>query len=101
MSVIKFSHTYRKLRDCNEEIIKTARLVGVYKIYLEEEKQCFFNYDTDNGAYKLPPKGLYIMLLFLKPDGKNLFTTLRRFTNDKHQYYWGKVGETFNIVITE
>jgi len=104
MPKIKFSHKYTKLADHFNDTIKTARLLGVFTIYLQEQHAAFLNYDTDNGTYGLPTSGEYMILLFQKPDtpgvtGKNLFTTLRRYTPQKMNYYMGEVGEIFDIVL--
>lgn len=100
MPKIKFSHEYSKLRNTISHI-KTATLVGVYKIDLINQHKSFLNYDTDRGKYKLPPEGDYIMLLFLKPDNINLFTTLRRYTQSKYEYYFDLTGQEFDIIIKE
>ena len=104
MPTIKFSHSYRKLLDNNQgKVIETALLVDVRVIQLETLHQDFIDYDTDNGMYKLPKKGDYLMLLFQKKEcgePANLFTTLRRRTLQKELYYSAMIGQTFKVEIT-
>lgn len=105
MKTIKFSHIYTKLLDEHNDVIEYATLIDVRRVEISELHQKFKEYDTDNGLYALPPKGIYLMLIFLKPpesDGTcaaNLFTTLRRSTTEKDLYYDGAIGETFLIEI--
>jgi len=105
MKTIKFSHIYTKLLDEHNDVIESATLIDVRRIDLSTLPQRFKDYDTDNGLYTLPPKGDYLMLVFLKPyeaEGvcaSNLFTTLRRFTPDKERYYLGAIGEMFLVEV--
>ena len=103
MPKIKFSQLYDKLCTIRDDPIKTAWLLGVYEIHLEDQHPLFIAYDTDD-IYKLPSKGKYLMLLFLKPQEEgmpatNLFTTLRRHTLQKYNYYRKLVGQEFKIVL--
>lgn len=57
---------------------------------------------VENGSfekYPLPPRGEYLLLLFIA-DGA-IFTTLRRRTHEKEQYYVSKIGEEFEIIIED
>ncbi len=67
--------------------------------------QAFLNYDTDEGVYVFPKDGSFIALLFLKKrdgaPGLNCFTTVRRATVEKMEYYETLIGEWFNVVITK
>ena len=109
MLKINFSDIYDKLLDEHCDVIEIATLMGVYEINLEEQHEAFLLYDTNNGKYKLPKKGKYLMLLFEKINvstisyetGRNLFTTLRRYTPRKAEYYKSHIGEEFNINITQ
>lgn len=105
MPRIKFSHNYGKLLDWDDEPVTKARLLFVNMIDLEELHRCFLDYDTDNGKYKLPKKGAYLMLLFEKvmrhtPKQRHLFTTLRRYTLEKLRYYQGLVGQEVDVEYT-
>ena len=98
---IKFSHKYSKLiRDSGNQIC-SAVLLDVFKIELADRSKQFLNYDTENGIYKLPQKGKYLMLLFKDEFTKLLFTTLRRDTVEKSLYYTNQIGETFELDIQE
>jgi len=94
---IKFSHKYRKLSDNEGGHITSAILLMCKQVYLEDLSSSFLDYDTDYGLFSLPKKGLFLMLLFSKNDGVDLFTTLRRYTDEKFQYYSDAVGEIFDI----
>ncbi len=98
---IKFSRKYDKLSDNLGGWLRESMLIAVQEINLEEMSEAFLGYDTDNGSYKLPKKGAYLMLIFLKPDGCNLFTTLRRLTPEKFNYYHDAIGQVFNIEIQD
>lgn len=91
---IKFSHEYKKL---NHE--QCGVLLGVFRIYLEEQSKVFLDYDTE-GIYKLPKDGSYLLLLFMG-NGGTIFTTLRRTTPEKWRYYNSKIKEEFEFVRTE
>lgn len=105
MLKIKFSHPYAKLIGKSGYVIKKAKLLGVYLIGLEDQSPDFLSYDTDNGHFQLPKKGLFMMLLFEKPcrgelAGRNLFTTLRpAWPSRKIHYYKSKIGMEFEIVL--
>jgi hypothetical protein len=105
MKTIKFSHIYTKLLDEHNDVIEYATLIDVRHVELQSLHQKFKDYDTDNGLYQLPAKGVYLVLTFLKPPesegtcAANLFTTLRRSTVSKDKYYYDAIGETFLIDI--
>lgn len=101
--VITFSHLYQKLLDEHNDMIESATLLDCTLINLEDLHPAFLTYDTDNGKYSLPKQGQYLQLLFLKPkegeyvSATNLFTTLRRHTPQKHNYYTSMVGREFEV----
>lgn len=103
MKSIKFSHIYTKLLDEHNDVIEYATLIDVHHVDLVNLHQKFKDYDTDHGLFQLPPKGIYLMLTFLKPPesegtcAANLFTTLRRSTASKDKYYYDAIGEAFMI----
>ncbi len=84
--IIKFSHNYQKLLDSYGDVITEAKLLHVIEVDMQSLNLSFIDYDTDNGKFKLPKSGKYIMLIFLKPSehwvtengSRDLFTTLRR-----------------------
>lgn len=96
---IKFSHYYNKLF-ADGKAIKRAKLLETIPVNLEDLHPSFIAYDTDNGAYELPKKGKYIMLIFAKGNN-DIFTTIRRFTPQKFEDYKAKRGEVFQIIIEE
>ncbi len=104
--IIKFSHNYQKLLDSDNDVITEAKLLHVIEVDMQSLNLSFIDYDTDNGKYKLPKSGKYIMLIFEKPrennwaweiDSKDLFTTLRRHTKQKFEYYNNLIGQTFEV----
>ena len=88
---IKFSHNYKKL---NNE--KGAHLFDVYPILLEDQTKGFIDYDTE-GIYKLPERGAFLCLVFKGING-TIFTTLRRMTSKKYEYYLDNKMEWFTII---
>lgn len=88
---IRFSHDYEKLN--GEE---DAELKYIDVLELSDQTKGFIDYDTQNGTFKLPKSGAYILLLFAGGNG-TFFTTLRRFTPSKWRYYREAVGLFFNI----
>ena len=106
MNKIKFSHCYKKLLDENNDLIEYATLLEVINIKLEDMSKAFIDYDTEYGEYKLPNKGEYLMLIFLKPheewiESRDLFTTLRRTTSEKEKYYRLNIGEKFDVCMED
>lgn len=98
MKTIKFSHHYAKLRVVSPTY--KATLIEVLPVKLENLLPTFLDYDTDDGLYKLPKRGNYLMLIFEGNHG--LFTTLRpAFPQRKVAYYLQAVGEEFEILIKQ
>lgn len=101
MHTIKFSHAYRKLL-CNGQVVTRAKLLLVERVRLQDLTAEFLDYDTDGGKYELPKTGNYLKLTFLKPGNEmHLFTTLRSDRPGKIDYYLSRVGELFEVVLTE
>ena len=99
MKKIKFSSKYLKLPDNSNG--KDAQLLYAKRISLADQTEWFLRYDTTQvggSIYPLPKKGMYILLLFKAEDGA-IFTTLRRSTPLKWEYYQKAVGDYFEIVI--
>lgn len=80
-------------------IISICRLLQVLEIDLADLTAEMLAYDTAHSTYPLPTKGAYLMLIFQKPGSIHLFTTLRRSTPEKLEYYWSKIGERFNVLV--
>ena len=106
---LKFSHDYRKLPLDWEN--KKAYLVGLYAAKigtLREKLGPFLDYDTKfgfgEGAYELPKTGRFLVLFFLMVrESKRspvLFSTIRRYTEEKKKYYLDNLGNLFTLVKT-
>lgn len=95
---IKFSHKYKKMLDGFER----SKLLDVIDVNIEDLSQHFKEYDTtyEGGLYPLPKKGPFMLLLLLSEKG-HLWTTLRRRTPLKREYYNSHIGETFDCVIIQ
>ncbi len=98
MNAIRFSHEYLKLPE--KWVGKEASLLLVREVKLEKLSKAFLYYDTaytdTDGTikqYPLPKTGDYLLLL-LEADGC-IFTTLRRKTGNKLEYYLAGVGQKF------
>lgn len=101
--VIKFSHRYPKLLNFKGQYIDKARLLNVSIVNIAELNPEFLRYDTNNGQYKYPKSGTFILLLFFKlgegvNGSTNLFTTLRTFEAVKYDFYSRNIGATFSVV---
>jgi hypothetical protein len=102
MNTIRFSHEYPKLHGQT-----SAELLAVKPIRIDKDTPSeLLDYDTTywDGDIKsrFPlPTGNYIQLVFLG----NLripFCTIRKaYPPSKVEYYSGKIGDTFEIVIKE
>lgn len=101
MNTITFTHPYPKLFGELGGAVPYARLLDVQEVELSNLSAEFLAYDTANGAYQLPPKGAYLLLIFLKPGGIHTFTTLRRSTPEKQRYYRDLIGETLTVAVAE
>ena len=114
MPKIKFSHRYRKLEPSGDEV-KKAVLLEVFKAKTEDLHPAFIEYDTTywqfqketefgkiyhEKRYKLP-KGDIIVLLFKIKHYFCLFTTIRRYTPKKYEYYRKMRGKEFDIIVEE
>lgn len=114
MIKIKFSHRYVKFPEAVEK--RKTFLVGVSDCLLERMPLDFIFWDTlfinpdgSIGHYPLPEKGRFILQTLCTPDaivdGKalpfELWTTIRRWTPRKMEYYSLHVGEQVAIEIME
>lgn len=101
MSNIAFSYPFPKLYGRDESPVTLCRLLQVIEVDLADLTQEFINYDTHDGTYQLPKRGKYLLLILQKPSGVDLFTTLRRSTPQKLEYYKRMVGEKLDVVLLE
>lgn len=108
---LKFSNDYLKLSADWEG--RQATLLSVHNILLQYQSPAFLKYDTcywksrekkEKGWYELPPEGEYLLLLFEMSGGypqheqAPVFTTLRRWTHEKEEYYRSNKGKFFTLV---
>jgi hypothetical protein len=112
MKTIKFSHFYLKFGEKISDGSEVA-LVGVQRVFLQNLTKQFLDTDTayinKDGTishYELPKSGEYLHLTFrMEGSGKYAisweFSTLRRLTPQKAEYYSKALGETFKVEITE
>jgi hypothetical protein len=108
MNQIKFSHLYAKMHNASEPNYTRATLLLCTKIRLETLPDVFLDADTlyfekqpegmQAKHYPLPKKGEFLFLLF-QFDGGMMFTTLRRSTPQKEEYYRERIGQDFEVVI--
>lgn len=98
---ITFSHTgYLKFEDI--EIDREVLLLEVFVTKTSDLSEGFIKYDTtyierDGSKKNYPlPKGKVIVLL-LKDYGGSLFTTVRRFTEKKYEFYVQSKGKMFDL----
>ena len=98
MNRIKFSHKYLKMPEDHNP----STLIQVFKVNFGALSDQFIEYDTltTNSKHYNLPCGDLLLLLLLTNTGQ-LWTTIRRHTWDKYEYYQTKVGEQFEILIKE
>jgi hypothetical protein len=89
---ITFSNRYQKLHNQT-----SATLIAVYYSPRERMSEKFIEYDTTYKGGKYPlPKGQYMILLFLGCDFIP-FTTVRRYTPEKADWYKDNINHRFEI----
>lgn len=99
MPAIKFSHRYKKLDLAIGSSRPVARLLDVIRVDVKDLSKTFLDFDTDNGLYKMPKSGPFLLLIFLGPRG--IFPTLRRtWPPNKEGYYRKNIGQEFDVVVT-
>jgi len=107
MNVIKFSHEYTKMNSEHRPPPTKATLLQVFVVDYKELTPVFKKYDAmyydqekqDWSLYPIPRGKLLVLLL--KSYGDFLWTTVRRFTPRKFEYYKNHCGEEFLIQIQE
>src|SRR3990167_690539 len=110
MNTIKFSHKYLKM-PINIKTRKTI-LIGVSLIHFKQLSEKFIMYDTSYESYNtlfesstmyvLPKTQLLLLTLFTENEQiPKVWTTLRRFTPQKHDYYNKLIGQDIKILIVE
>jgi len=96
MAAIRFSFYYSKLPPDPDP----STLLEVFLIDRDDLHGSFIEYDTHivGGGHYTAPKGKLIVLLLQSCSG-DVFTTMRRYTPDKHEHYLRLCGKPVNIVI--
>jgi len=102
MIKIKFSHTYFKMPVRFEK----SALIQVINIDAKEISDSLYDYDTTyatgfNEVAKYPLPAGRLILLMLKSKAGLLWTTIRRWTPEKEQYYRRLVGQVVECEVTE
>ena len=100
MPNIKFAYPFSKLLDCKGNLIELCQLIQAIKVEASELTQEFRDYDT-NGAFTIPATGPVILLILLKQNSVDCFTTIRKYTDERLVYYRDLQGQTFDVVFTE
>lgn len=99
---ISFKKTFHKLLDQHGQPILVAKLLLVIKISDKTQlSDAYIEYDTDKD-YFIEEDIPLLMLLFLKPsnnNSKNIFATIRNWTQEKEHFYQSQIGNEFNVVI--
>lgn len=105
MKQIKFSHWYTKLdgvidKDCNTAILLFVTSIDSRTLSdkLIEFDTKFFREDGNGFGYYDLPKGDVIFLLFKADVTEKLFCTIRRYTQQKHDYYNNLEGCKFEVI---
>lgn len=102
MPEIKFSHKYLKMPKELEDF--NTYLIQIFVIDYKELSESFIEYDTtyaDSSSmaqYELPKTKLLVLLLLTSD---HLWTTVRRWTPRKEQYYRGLIGQEIQINVTQ
>jgi len=102
MNKIKFSNYYWKFPDSVEDGSQ-VNLIQALKIHYDDLEPQMIRYDatyTRNHhvrEYKLPKTDLILLIFQRFPNV--IFTTIRRYTPKKWQYYKENVGEYFEVDI--
>jgi hypothetical protein len=110
MIAIKFSHVYYKMpEEVDGSPTTQAKLMQIFVCDAKDLSDIFIRYDTayyDTGCigyYELP-KGKVIVIILNSGNewtGYKTWTTIRRWTPAKEEYYSKHVGEDVSIVIEE
>jgi hypothetical protein len=104
MKKIKFSHWYFKLFNVYSEndSNRIATLLQALKINYSDLSNDMIKYDATYGneeIYDLPKTDLIFLVFNAHRLKGGIFTTIRRYTPNKWEYYKGSEGETFEVII--
>ncbi len=100
---ILFEKPFRKLLNQDgDDVVSSAVLIAVIKISDKSQlANSFIEYDTDMD-YDIVENIPLLMLLFLKPsknNSKNVFVTIRNWTEEKEMLYQNQIGKEFKVAI--
>jgi hypothetical protein len=105
---IKFSHEYFKMPICVKT--RVTYLVGVTRLPYCKLPEPFITYDTMYASeselrelryYPLPKEELILLTLFTDSEqSPKVWTTIRRYTPRKYDYYYGLIGKPIKVVLT-
>lgn len=101
MNKIKFSHKYFKMPIGFEK----STLLQVININKDEISDSFYDYDTTyptgfNEVARYPLASGKLIIIMLKSQTGLLWTTIRRWTSEKEQYYRRLVGQVVECGVT-
>lgn len=107
MKTIKFSHNYTKMPYGTKtgdkftvlEVLVIDNIMSFHGSFLRYDTQ-YIKEDGNIGFYGDLPSGK-VLLIFLHNSYSGLFTTIRRWTQDKENYYKDLIGQEIEIQITE
>ena len=99
MKKIKFSNEYNKFFGAEKG--EPLKLLQVFVLNFKDLSKSFIEYDTitTKGTKYDLPRGKLIALLFYIPRMSSSFTTVRRWTPQKEEYYRASMGEAFKMEI--
>jgi hypothetical protein len=105
MNKIKFSHDYFKFGGLQHATAIEHKLLHVFVEDTKNFGKEFINYDTSYFDEKEGSKKFYelpkgkVLVLFFFAGFDDVFTTIRRWTPEKENYYKCKIGQEFKVVI--
>ena len=103
METIKFNHTYRKIPlGQGGRPVDTAKLLEVLRVRRADLSCVFIDYDTaydehGGGHYTLTDDEYLLLIFSAQVDTRSVFTTLRRYTPEKHAHYLERRGQMFKL----
>jgi hypothetical protein len=100
---ISFAKPFRKLLNQEgDDVVSSATLLLVIKIVDKSQlSTSFIEYDTDMD-YVIEDNTPLLMLHFLKPsvnNSKNIFVTVRKWTEEKELFYQNQIGNEFKVIV--
>lgn len=107
MRSIKFSHEYSKMQSEHHLIPMKAVLMEVFVVDSKDLHKRFVEYDTSYFDFKIQNWSYYklpnskVMVLLLRSFSDFIWTTIRRYTPKKFEYYKNNRWNVFQIVIEE